>query len=156
MPGSVILNFGRKKAYQQKSFWSHVMQLCQFWVSSSFLCWDASESFWLTPATKKKWFVWRIHYFSEVIELISISRMDMNGTRCFSFFFFVEYPLSFRWDPRIMCLVIYGYIWNNIFPLSRTAWSALCIQYSWQHVISYTICCHFFFFLIIISSIFSF
>ncbi|XP_030344474.1 pleckstrin homology domain-containing family A member 8 isoform X4 [Strigops habroptila] len=27
---SVILNFGRRRAFQQKSFWSHVMQLCLF------------------------------------------------------------------------------------------------------------------------------
>ncbi|XP_051465399.1 pleckstrin homology domain-containing family A member 8 isoform X3 [Apus apus] len=31
LAGSVILNFGRRRAYQQKSFWSHVMQLCPFW-----------------------------------------------------------------------------------------------------------------------------
>ncbi|KAM9572658.1 pleckstrin homology domain-containing family A member 8 isoform 5-T5 [Guaruba guarouba] len=30
LAGSVILNFGRRRAFQQKSFWSHVMQLCLF------------------------------------------------------------------------------------------------------------------------------
>lgn len=105
----MILNFGRRRAYRQKSFSSHVMQLCLFWVSSYFFCFDY---FWLLPAVRKGRAIALENSFlcwSDTVETVPISRINVTGTtRCFLLPPFIEDPLSFRWDPRTSCMEIYG------------------------------------------------